>query len=174
MSYLNDNKSILDMLSGKNKTFIHLHSSKTHYTNELSDLHNISRDVITKHSFGGICFDIEPIKEYYTKTEIGNDCYIPVIKCGLGEDLASTYCSALKGFSAPSRLGALICTIDRPFLAYKSLFLFPHEMCRFDYMIIYHGWGSFKSTRYPFESIFDKYRYSIEHKDDSIYVVRKI
>jgi len=170
MNYLNSNKILLDILSSGNKTFIHLHSSKTYHTEELSALHEVSRDMVTKHSFGGICFDIESTSEYNTKEEIGNDYYMPVIESGLGEDLSDAYSVGLSDFSAPSSIGVLICTIDRPFLAYKSLSLFPHEMCRFDYMIVYHGWGAFRGSRYPFMDVFNKLNYTLSYEDDFIYI----
>ena len=174
MNYLKDKNDILKLLSSGNDTFIHLYSDQTQSTSkDFNAIRSISRDLIKEHSFGGICFEIESMDIYGSSLDLGEDCYLPIIKSEIGDDLEDVYDQALTDFLVPSKLGALICTVDRPFLAYKSLFLFPHFRCRFDYIIVYHGWGELRGSRYPFMDIFNKFNYIISYKDDFIYIAKR-
>ncbi|MAG24337.1 hypothetical protein CMI47_02050 [Candidatus Pacearchaeota archaeon] len=173
MNYLKDIGGLLDILSSSNKAFIHLYSSQTYYTEELDAIHGISRDLIKEYSFGGICFEIESPDIYKASTEIGPDCYMPIIRSEIGDDTEGVLNQAITDFSVPKNLGILICSIDRPFLTYKSLVQFPHHRCRFDYMIVYHGWGVFQGSRYPFMDIFNKFNYTVSYEDDFIYIMKK-
>jgi hypothetical protein len=177
-SYLRNIEAIQDIYNNDAKTFLHLYSNPN--TN-VSDIEKLLHDLVKNKLYRGINFRISSFQisvDKYDDVFIdkdGNESLInPIVKMDDGLNVKDLFLSTLKDFSVPSELGLFVSGISHPFANYKYLTLFPHNLYKFQYMIIYHGWGLFKSTKYPFESVFDKYKYSIEHEDDSIYVVRKL
>jgi hypothetical protein len=160
MSYLKKTK----ILDDRNTSLIHLHSSTQYNTKEQNNIKEIAYSLIKNNSFGGIHFDIESLK--------AQDLLSPVIPIYVTDDLERVYRDTLARFAAPSRMGVLISSVDRPFLSYKSLALFPHDMVRFNYMIIYHGWGQNKEKRHPLLDVFNKHNYLLEYENDDVYVVK--
>jgi|18_taG_2_1085343.scaffolds.fasta_scaffold65412_1 hypothetical protein len=159
-----DHLKYTSILESENKTFIHLNSSTSYNAKEKNATQGIVYDLIKNRGFGGIHFEIESINK--------QDLLNPVIPVHVTDDLGQIYRDTFVSFAAPSRIGVLISSIDRPFLSYKSLILFPHDMVRFNYMIIYHGWGQYKEKRHPFLDVFNKYNYLLEFENDDVYVVK--
>ncbi len=158
------------ILESENKTFIHLHSSSSNATETFNTVRNVIGFLIQECSFGGIHFEIESLS--VCNSDIEDKYLTPIIPVGVTEDLAKIYRDTLDDFLPPKRLGVLVSNIDRPFLGYKSLALFPHDMVRFGYMIVYHGWREDMKTRHPFLDVFNKFNYLVEYEDDDIYIVK--
>jgi hypothetical protein len=162
-----DYTELIDSLNTDNKTYIHLHSNALQSTHSFNLIQNTVSSFLKKKQLGGIHFNIES-----TNSSLEENYFAPIIQIGVGEDLNKIYTDTLVSLSAPSRIGVLISSVDRPFLGYKSLALFPHDIVRFDYMVIHHGWSEDKNIRHPLMNVLNKFNYIVDYEDDDIYVVK--
>ena len=177
-SYLRNIEAVKKIYDNDAKTFLHLYSNPSA---NVASIEDILHDLVKNKLYRGLNFRISNLLvsvDSYGDISCGKDSnenlVNPILKLNDELNVKDLFVDTLKDFSVPRELGLFVSGISHPFANYKYLTLFPHNLYKFQYMIIYHGWGLFKNTRYPFKSVFDKYKYSIEHEDDSIYVVRKL
>jgi hypothetical protein len=162
-----DYTELIDSLNTDNKTYIHLHSNALQSTHSFNLIQNTVSSFLKKKQLGGIHFNIES-----TNSSLEENYFAPIIQIGVGEDLNKIYTDTLVSLSVPSRIGVLISSVDRPFLGYKSLALFPHNMVRFDYIVMYRGWDEDKKIRHTFMSVFNCFSYVIDYEDDNICIAK--
>lgn len=179
-SYLRNIEAIQEIYNNDAKTFLHLYSNPSA---NVASIEDVLHDLVKNRLYKGLNFRISGMMTHTEEVEHedvfcnedSNEKLInPVIELDGGIGVDGAFLSVLKDFSVPNELGLFVSNVSHPFSNYKYLTLFPHDLYKFQYMMIYHGWGLFKNTRYPFESVFDKYKYSIQYEDDSIYVVKKV